>query len=310
MGAGGEFEVAASGPVTVGLESGHTCFHMETRMQVMKQPAACGAFIAGIDLTKPLSAAEVVQVRSIWLEHQVIAFPGQALEIADIERFASYMGPNGEDPFIEAIPGHPRVVQVKREAEEKTPIFAETWHSDWSFLKAPPAGTVLYGNVIPPAGGDTLFANQYAAWDGLSDSMKARLKDRKAVHSARKGYAKDGMYGEKDKGRSMAIRFGDSALKTQLHPLARPHPETGRLALFVSPGYTIGIEGMPDDEARDILMELYRHQARPEYVYRHKWAAGMLIMWDNRCVIHAATGGYEGHRRLLHRITVADKTLQ
>lgn len=279
-------------------------------LEVRKQQAACGALVRGVDLSKPLLAEEVNRIRQVWLEHQVIAFPGQPMEIVDIERFATYMGPNGEDPFIEAIPGHPRVVQVKREADEKTPIFAETWHSDWSFLKAPPAGTVLFGNVIPPVGGDTLFANQYAAWDGLPESMKARLKDKRAIHSARKGYAKDGMYGEKDKGRSMAIKFGDTALRTQLHPLARPHSETGRLALFVSPGYTIGIEGIPDDEARDILMELYKHQARPEYVYRHKWEPGMLIMWDNRCVIHAATGGYEGYRRLLHRITVADRTLQ
>ena len=279
-------------------------------LEVTEQQSACGALVRGVDLSKPLSEEEVKRIRQVWLDHQVIAFPGQPMEIGDIERFATYMGPNGEDPFIEAIPGHPRVVQVRREADEKTPIFAETWHSDWSFLKSPPAGTVLYGNVIPPVGGDTLFANQYAAWDGLSGPMKARLKDKKAVHSARRGYAKDGMYGEKDKGRSMAIRFGDAALKTRLHPLARPHSETGRLALFVSPGYTIGIDGMPEDEARDILLELFRHQARPEYVYRHKWQPGMLIMWDNRCVIHAATGGYEGHRRLLHRITVADRTLQ
>jgi taurine dioxygenase len=279
-------------------------------IEVEKQAAACGALIRGVDLSKPLAPEAVARIREAWLEHQVIAFPDQPMEIADIERFATYMGPNGEDPYIEAIPGHPRVVQVRREADEKTPIFAETWHSDWSFLKAPPAATVLYGNVIPAQGGDTLFANQYAAWDELPAAMKSSLRDRKAVHSARKGYAKDGMYGEKDKGRSMAIKFGDTALRTQLHPLARPHSETGRLALFVSPGYTIGIEGMPDDEARDILLELYRHQAKPEYVYRHKWAEGMLIMWDNRCVIHAATGGYEGHRRLLHRITVSDRTLQ
>jgi taurine dioxygenase len=118
------------------------------------------------------------------------------------------------------------------------------------------------------------------------------------------------MYGERDKGRSMAIRYGDSALKTQLHPVARPHPETGRLALYVSPGYTIGIDGMPEDEAQQVLLELFKHQAKPEFVYRHKWSPQMLIMWDNRCLIHAATGGYEGQRRLLHRITVADRTLQ
>jgi taurine dioxygenase len=279
-------------------------------IQVIRQPGSCGAAIRGVDLTRALSPAEVAEIRAAWLEHQVVAFPDQPMEIADIERFATYMGPNGEDPYIEAIAGHPRVVQVRREPDEKAPIFAETWHSDWSFLKHPPAATVLYGNIIPPTGGDTLFANQYAAWDGLAGSMKALLKDKKAIHSARRGYARDGMYGEKDKGRSMAIKYGDSALKTQLHPLARPHSETGRLALYVSPGYTIGIDGIPDDEAIPILKELFAHQARPEYLYRHKWSQGMLLMWDNRSVIHAATGGYEGHRRLLHRITVADRTLQ
>jgi taurine dioxygenase len=279
-------------------------------IEVTRQGASCGALIRGVDLTRALAPEDVAGIRAAWLKYQVVAFPDQPMEIADLERFATYMGPNGEDPYIDAIPGHPRVVQVRREADEKTPIFAETWHSDWSFLKRPPAATLLYGNIIPPTGGDTLFASQYAAWDGLPASMRALLKDKMAIHSARNGYAKDGMYGERDKGRSMAIKYGDSALKTQLHPLARPHTETGRLALYVSPGYTIGIDGIPDDEAIPILKELYAHQARPEFVYRHKWAQSMLIMWDNRSVIHAATGGYEGHRRLLHRITVADGTLQ
>ena len=279
-------------------------------IEVTRQGASCGALIRGVDLTRALAPEDVAEIRAAWLKYQVVAFPDQPMEIADLERFATYMGPNGEDPYIDAIPGHPRVVQVRREADEKTPIFAETWHSDWSFLKRPPAATVLYGNIIPPTGGDTLFSSQYAAWDGLPASMRTLLKDKMAIHSARKGYAKDGMYGERDKGRSMAIKYGDSALKTQLHPLARPHTETGRLALYVSPGYTIGIDGIPDDEAVPILKELYAHQARPEFVYRHKWAQSMLIIWDNRSVIHAATGGYEGHRRLLHRITVADGSLQ
>ncbi|MEO8038580.1 MAG: TauD/TfdA family dioxygenase [Betaproteobacteria bacterium] len=279
-------------------------------IEVERQDAPCGALIRGIDLSVPLPAEQIAAVRAAWLEHQVIAFPDQHLEIADIERFAHCVGPYGEDPYIEAIPGHPHVVQVKREADEKSPIFAETWHSDWSFLPRPPAGTVLYGNIIPPTGGDTLFADQYSAWDGLPAATRAALHDRRAIHSARRGYSREGMYGERDKGRSMAIKFGDSAMKTQLHPVARPHSETGRLALFVSPGYTIGIEGMPEDEAQQILRELFAHQARPDYVYRHRWSEGMLTLWDNRCVIHSATGGYEGHRRLLHRITIADRTLQ
>ena len=279
-------------------------------IEVIRQQASCGALIRGIDLSKALGHDEVAAIRAAWLQHQVVAFPDQPMDITDIERFATYMGPSGEDPYIEAIAGHPRVVQVRREPDERAPIFAETWHSDWSFLRRPPAATVLYGNIIPPMGGDTMFANQYSAWEGLSGSMKALLGDRSAIHSARNGYARDGMYGERDKGRSMAIKYGDSALKTQLHPLARPHTETGRLALYVSPGYTIGIDGIPDDEALPVLKELYAHQVRPEYLYRHKWSQSMLIMWDNRSVIHSATGGYEGHRRLLHRITVADRTLQ
>jgi taurine dioxygenase len=279
-------------------------------IEVGRQEAPCGALVRGIDLSEPLAPDQVAEIRAIWLEHEVIAFPDQELAIGDIERFAHYLGPYGEDPYIEAIPGHPHVVQVKREADEKTPIFAETWHSDWSFLPRPPAGTVLYGNVIPPAGGDTLFANQYAAWDGLPAPLKAMLKDRMGVHSARRGYSRGGMYGERDKGRSMAIKFDDAAMKTQLHPLGRAHSETGRTALYASPGYTIGIDGLPDDEAQQILLEVFAHQAKPEYVYRHRWSEGMLTLWDNRCLIHAATGGYEGHRRLLHRITVGDRTLQ
>src|SRR5688572_26095975 len=128
------------------------------------------------------------------------------------------------------------------------------------------------------------------------------------THSARRGYSREGMYGERDKGRSMAIRYSDSAMSTQRHPIMRIHPETGRPALFVSMGYTIGIEGMTDAEATPILMQLFAHQAREEFIYRHRWSQGMLVMWDNRCVLDAATGGYQGHRRLLHRITVADRT--
>ena len=278
-------------------------------MTVEPSGTNCGALIRGIDLRRELPAAEIAAIREAWLMHQVIAFPDQTLAIPDLERFASYMGPPGDDPYIAPIAGHPRVIEVRREADEKTPIFAETWHSDWSFLDPPPAGTALYGTVIPPVGGDTLFANQYAAYEALPDSMKSMLEGKLAIHSARRGYARDGMYGEKDTGRSMAIRHSDSAMKTQRHPLVRVHPETGRKALFVSMGYTIGIDGMSDSEAAPILLDLFQHQTLSEFVYRHRWTQGMLTLWDNRCLLHSATGGYQGHRRLLHRITVAERAL-
>lgn len=276
-------------------------------MEVSAMDAPCGARIEGVDLAAPLDDATVARIRGVWLRHQVIFFPGQRLGITDLERFAQAMGPFGEDPYIAPIPGHAHVVQVKREPDETTPIFAESWHSDWSFLPCPPAGTVLYGNVIPPTGGDTLFANQYLAWDELPADLRRAVHGRMGIHSARRGYAPQGMYGERDKGRSMAIRWSETAMRTRVHPIGRMHPETGRTALFVSPGYTIGIEGMADDEAQALLMTLFLHQAQERFVYRHRWSEGMLTLWDNRCLVHAATGGYEGHRRLLHRITVGER---
>jgi taurine dioxygenase len=247
-------------------------------------------------------------IQQAWHAHQVIAFPDQSMSIEDLERFAQRMGPWGEDPYIAPIAGHPHVIEVRREADETTPIFAESWHSDWSFLPSPPAATALYGSIIPPTGGDTLFADQYAAWEALPQGLKSLLGSRNGIHSARLGYARNGMYGDRDRsrGRSMAIRPDDSAMRIQHHPVARRHPQTGRCALFVSPGYTIGLEGLPQDESDQVLRELFRHQCEARFVYRHRWSQGMLTIWDNRCVIHAATGGYEGHRRLLHRVTIAD----
>lgn len=276
-------------------------------MSLTVQPAACGALVHGINLCQALTPQQIAGVRQAWLAHQVLAFPDQPMTVADLERFATTLGPFSPDPYFESIAGHPHVAQVKREADETSTIFADNWHSDWSFLPQPPAATLLYGDVIPPLGGDTLFANQYDAWDALPAAMKARLQDLQGVHSARRGYARDGRYGAADTGRSMAIRFDDSALATQLQPVARRHPETGRVALYVSPGYTIGIDGLPDDEAQALLAELFAHQGQDRFVYRHRWQQGMLVLWDNRCLVHAATGGYAGHRRLLHRITVGER---
>ena len=273
--------------------------------------APLGVVVRDLDLTQPLDPLTLSALRSTWLQHQLLVMPNQAMSIPDLERFAHGMGPYGEDPYFEAMPGHPHVAQVRREADETTRIFAEAWHSDWSFMASPPAATVLLGGIIPPHGGNTLFSNQYAAWDALPDDVKSRLRDAKGIHSARRGYARDGAYGEKDReaGRSMAIRFDDSALKTQLQPIARVHPETGRTALYVSPGYTLGIEGWSENESQEMMMFLFEHQTRSEFVYSHRWSPDMLLMWDNRCLIHAATGGYEGHRRLLHRITIAERQL-
>ncbi len=267
---------------------------------------ACGATVRGLDLSQPLSPSDVAVIRAAWLKHHVLAFPDQALTDDDLERFTLSFGGFGHDPFIAPIPGRDHIIAVERLADETSPLFAENWHSDWSFQARPPAGTCLYGIVIPPVGGDTLFANQHMALDAMPDRLRARIDGRMAIHSARRAYAPDGFYGQKDMaGRSMDIRPSPEAEAVQLHPLVRKHPETGREGIFSCFGYIIGIEGMADEDAIPLLLELYEWQGREEFQYRHRWQPGTLLMWDNRSLLHAATGGYDGHHRLLHRTTIA-----
>ena len=266
---------------------------------------ACGAAVTGIDLSKPLKPEDVADIRKAWLQHHVLAFPDQHMTDDDLERYTIAFGGFGHDPFIAPIPGRSHVIAVMRKADETSPLFAENWHSDWSFQPRPPAGTCLYGITIPPIGGDTLFANQHAALDAMPKSMRAILEGRIAIHSAVKAYAPEGQYGARDKGRSMDIRVSREAEKTFLHPLIRKHPETAREGLFSCFGYIIGIDGMTEAEATPLLLDLYQWQSREEFQYHHKWQPNMLLMWDNRSVLHAATGGYAGHDRVLHRTTIA-----
>jgi taurine dioxygenase len=274
-------------------------------IQVTPSGQACGATVTGVDLTSPLSPQTVSEIRSAWLEHHVLAFPDQKMSDDDLERFTLYFGPFGEDPFIAPIPGREHVIAVMRQADETSRIFAESWHTDWSFQEKPPSGTCLFGITIPPHGGDTLYCNQHEVLDVMPAELRAKLEGKIAIHSAKRAYAPEGILGDADApGRSMDIRPSDEANATQPHALIRPHPETGRLGVFGAFGYIIGIEGMPDDEANELLVELYQVQSSPEVQYRHQWQENMLVMWDNRSLLHMATGGFEGHERLLHRTTI------
>ena len=275
-------------------------------LEITPSGQACGATVRGVDLTRPLNTETIAEIRKAWLEYQVLSFPDQPMTNSDLERFTQYFGPFGDDPFIAPIEGHPHMIAVKRAADETAPIFAESWHSDWSFQKRPPQGTCLFGITIPPSGGDTLFANQYLALEQMPEDLRRRIEGRHAIHSARNAYAPAGMYGEDDKakGRSMDIRPSADAEATERHDIIRTHPETGRKSLFGCAGYIVGIAGMEQEEGWDLITELYRWQTRPEFQYRHKWEPDMLLMWDNRCLLHMATGGYAGHDRLLHRTTI------
>ena len=276
-------------------------------MTIRVEPSggSCGARVTGLDLSGPMDAETIVEVRKAWLEHHILAFPDQDMGDDDLERFTLCLGGFGDDPFFAPIAGREHIAAIRREADEQTPLFAENWHTDWSFQERPPAGTCLMAIEIPPTGGDTMFANQHMAWEALPEDRKARLIELTAVHSARLAYAPDGSSGARDKGRSMDIRPSAAALATQTHPLAPLHPETGRRGFYSTLGYIIGIEGMAQEAAISLLSELQAWQGNERFVYRHQWEPGMLIMWDNRSLLHKATGGYEGHRRELHRTTIA-----
>lgn len=279
--------------------------HAAMTLTITPSGQSCGASVTGADLTRPLAPEIIADIRAAWLDHHVLAFPGQAMTDDDLERFTGYFGGFGDDPFIKPIPGRDHIIAVKRRADETSPLFAENWHSDWSFQARPPAGTCLFGITIPPVGGNTEFVNQHSALDAMPDALRARIEGRQAIHSARGGYAPSGMYGANDRGRSMDIRPGDEALATQLHPFIRNHPETGREGLFGCAGYIIGVDGMDDAEAIPLIVELLEWQGREQFRYSHVWEPDMLLLWDNRSLLHRATGGYDGHDRLLHRTTIA-----
>ncbi len=277
---------------------------MSTSITVNPSGQACGAEVTGVDLSEPLSPEVVKEIRDAWLEHHVLAFPDQHLDHDQFEQFAQQFGDFGEDPFFNPLPGRKYIAAVRREAEETNPIFAEFWHSDWSFLPDPPSATLLYSIDIPPHGGDTHFSNQHLSFERMPPDMKEKFEGLTAVHSAVRGYSPDGLYGDVSNNGAMDITPSEEAYKKESHPLVPTHPETGKRGFLSGISYIIGFEGMSDEEAGPLIMELHEWQSKEEFVYCHKWKKDMLVMWDNRSVIHKATGGYEGYRRELHRITI------
>ena len=278
--------------------------------KVVPTGGVCGGVVTGIDLREELSQDLVDELRAHWVENKLLVFPDQPLSDHDLERFTQYFGAFGEDPFFGHIDGHKNIAAIQRNADEETPIFAEFFHSDWSFMQVPPAGTVLFGITIPPHGGNTRFADQVAAYERLPDALRDKADQLTAIHSAELGYAPDGLYGEgdQDSGRSMQIIPSERARESFEHPFVRTHRETGKKALYSSPAYIQGFAGLPKDESDALMMEFYQYQTADELVYSHKWEENMLVMWDNRSLLHAASGGYDGFDRLLHRTTIADTT--
>jgi taurine dioxygenase len=266
---------------------------------------ACGAVVTGVDFREQQSDSVIADLRAAWLDHHVLVFPEQDLSDAQFERFALSFGPIGADPFIKPMDGKQRIAAIQRRADETGRIFADVWHADWSFQERPPAGTSLLSVVVPPVGGDTLFSNQHKAWAEMPADLRRRFEGRTALHTAQTAYGEEGYYADDDRKGSMAIVTSATAKDVCRHPLIQNHPESGRPGLRGG-AYIVGFDGVEDAESQDLVKELYRWQSRPEFIYTHKWRPNMLVLWDNRSVLHMATGGFEGHARLLHRLTIDD----
>ena len=271
-----------------------------------KSNSSLGVTVSGINLSNKISPEEKAVLNNLWSKFYVLIFPNQILEHKEFENFSLTFGEFGHDPFIESIDKHPNIIEVKKEADEKASHFGGSWHSDWSFQKTPPSATLLHSKIIPPVGGDTLFANTILAYEGLPQETKEEIDGLKVIHSAALPYADDGFYAlEDEKDRTMKIRPSKEAKKTFSHPLVRTHPISKQRGLFINPVYSMGIEGFEKEESDKLLNKLYLHMIQDKYIYKHSWKKDMLVIWDNRAVMHQATGGYDGYDRLLHRITIA-----
>ena len=274
------------------------------RLAVTPNANGFGAEITGLDISKPLPADTLEAVKRAFVRHGVVWFPDQPLDHDQLEAFTLQFGEFGWDPYIAALAERPHIVEVRRDADEKATVFGGSWHSDWSFQETPPAATILHSKVVPPVGGDTLYADGVAAYEALDAGTKAQIADLKAIHSAARPYGTKGFYAGEEGRKGMTILPSAEAEKTFTHPLVRTLVD-GRKALFINPVYTLAIEGLAEAESNAMLARLLGHMVEDRFIYRHCWRPNMLTMWDNRRLLHNATGGYDGHLRVMHRTTVA-----
>ena len=269
-------------------------------LEVKKTAGALGAEIAGVDLSKPLSQQTIAAIRRAFLEHLVIFFREQNLTPAQFLLFARTMGEPVAYPFVKGLPDYPEIIQVMKLEHERT-NFGGIWHTDTAYLELPPMGSMLLAREIPSAGGDTLFANQYLAYETLSPGMQRMLASLTGVNSSARADV------TKTREDRMKTDARDDARNEYLaeHPVVRTHPETGRKSLYVNIAHTARFKDMTDEESAPLLDYLFQHQVRPEFTCRFRWEVGSLAFWDNRCTLHNPVNDYHGHRRLMHRITLA-----
>jgi taurine dioxygenase len=260
---------------------------------------ALGAEISGVDLTSDLSDETVAEIRRAWLDHLVVFFRDQQLAPAEFLAFARRIGEPVEYPFVKGMDEYPEIITVSKLPHEIV-NFGGIWHSDTVYLERPPMGTLLVAREVPPVGGDTMFANMYAAHDALSPALQEVLGSLRAVHSS--------ALADVSKTREDRIKdagFGEQREYVSEHPVVRTHPETGRKALYVNVAHTLRFAGWTEEESKPLLRFLFEHAVRPEFTCRFRWRVGSIAMWDNRCAMHNPINDYHGHTRTMHRITLA-----
>jgi len=259
---------------------------------------ALGLEALDVDLRQPLSPARVAQLREAWHQGLILLLRDQSLSEQDQVRFAEYFGPLGKTLNVHNTGRHPAIMLVSNIRKDGKPIGAlpdgeMQFHTDQCYVERPAAASMLYAIEVPRVGGNTLFANAYRAYETLPDEIKRRIDGRKAVN------AYD--YDNAATFRGTRIRDG---VPHYTHPVVRTHPATGRKALYVNRLMTLAIEGLPDAESAELLDLLFDHQEQRRFVYEHVWRVGDILMWDNRCTLHARTDFSPAERRLMRRITI------
>jgi alpha-ketoglutarate-dependent taurine dioxygenase len=281
---------------------------METARSEIKVPlpalgvrplsSALGAEILGLDLRDDIDARVFAQIRDAWHQNLVIVLRGQNMSEEDQVRFAEKFGPPAVIHTKQFVRNHPAVMLISNIREDGKPIGALPdgemhFHTDQCHQERPAMASMLYALEVPPAGGNTLFANGYTAYETLPPEIKRRIDGRKALNA----------YDYETAATKRGTRLSQS-VPSYAHPVVRTHPATGRKALYVNRLMTVRIEGLPAQESEDLLAMLFDHQERREFIYEHVWRVGDLVIWDNRCTLHARTDFSPDERRLMRRVTI------
>lgn len=269
-------------------------------MQIQPIAGALGAEIHGVDLAAGLDEDSAAGIRQALLDHLVVFFRGQDLAPAQFRDFAGRFGTPVQYPFLSGLQGFPEIIQVLKREEERS-NFGGIWHSDTTYLHEPPMGSILLARELPPYGGDTLFANQYMAFEALSEGLKQTLAGMRGVSTSAKA---DVSRTREDRVKESGTGVAKQDLVAE-HPVVRTHPETGRQALFINVAHTARFAGWTDEESAPLLQFLFAHQVRPEFTCRFRWEPGSIAFWDNRAAQHNPVNDYHGFKRLMHRITLA-----